>query len=76
MSAGVVPLVHNWLGANNIYPTNFLFNTAEECLGIVKRVDSDHSAISGLREELRKYITETFDIELQAKNILEMLKSL
>ena len=41
MSAGVIPLVHNWLGANNIYPTNFLFNTAEDCLDLVKRVDGD-----------------------------------
>lgn len=63
MASGVLPLVHAWPGAENVYPEKYLFNTPDEC---VKLIDS---LLKSDRNELihanREYISSHFSQEGQ-----------
>jgi len=37
MYMGVIPLIHNWPGST-MYPKEFIWNTVDECVNIVKRI--------------------------------------
>ena len=35
MSKGIRPLIHNFVGANNIYPNRYIWNTIDECVDML-----------------------------------------
>jgi glycosyltransferase involved in cell wall biosynthesis/2-polyprenyl-3-methyl-5-hydroxy-6-metoxy-1,4-benzoquinol methylase len=51
MACGVKPLIHNWQGAKRLFPEQFVFNTVEECLSIVRNADYDSAFIRGIVEK-------------------------
>ncbi len=61
MASGVLPLVHSWPGSENIYPGQYLFDTPDDCVELVKRLmKSDRRKLA---EENRAYIAKNFSLE-------------
>jgi len=62
MACGLKPVIHNFVGARDIYPEKFLWNTIPE---FIQRITSDdYSSI-----EYRNYIEEHYDLKRQLDSI-------
>ncbi len=40
MASGLMPLIHDWSGSDKIYPSEYLYNDPDECLNLLKRLES------------------------------------
>jgi tetratricopeptide (TPR) repeat protein len=71
MSAGLLPLVHNWPGSENVYPEEYRFNTAEECADLVQNLlgEDRHKLV----KENRLYIMKNFSLNGQLRAIDQLL---
>ena len=75
MAQGVVPLCHSWAGSELIYPPEYIFDTPEEAVEIVKTfADADNK--DEIRQRLRQHIIDNFSFEKQLEKTKEMLKGL
>jgi len=75
MSQGLVPLCHSWVGSEQFYPRDYIFDTPEEAVEIVNRFQkSDNKA--EIREKLRKHVSDYYPFEKQLKATKEMLLGL
>ncbi len=56
MASGLLPLVHNWSGAKELYPAECIFNDADESLQLVRRYENadKHALAKSNREFIRK----------------------
>jgi glycosyltransferase involved in cell wall biosynthesis len=61
MASGVLPLVHAWPGSENVYPREFMFDTPEDCVSLVKNLMSVDRRQLGI--ENREYISRKFSLE-------------
>ncbi|UCG61971.1 MAG: glycosyltransferase [Candidatus Zixiibacteriota bacterium] len=59
MACGLIPLIHNWYGAANLYPNDFLFNDPDECLEILKSMEGRDRA--GLGRQNRQFILDRYN---------------
>lgn len=75
MSQGCIPLVHNWLGADLLYPKEYIYNTPEEAVGIVKKF-ADNDNKDKIYKSVREYIIDNFSLDSQINNIKKMLENL
>ncbi|HUV30194.1 MAG TPA: tetratricopeptide repeat protein [Acidobacteriota bacterium] len=74
MASGLMPLVHNWYGADRLYPDGCLFEDPDGCLELVKkyeRVDRRRLAV-----ENREYIARRFNLRDKVDQIAGLLLSL
>ena len=69
MARGLKPIVHNWPGADEIFPVEFLFNTVAEFSERVLEEAYDPAAY-------RRYIIENYALQDQLRAIERMLQSL
>lgn len=77
MASGCVPLVHDWLGARNIWPSNFVFRDIYELCEIYKAFDSlDNKAKERERKLFRSHIVNNFNLEDKLKETRDLLLSL
>ncbi len=56
----LLPLIHNWYGADTLYPVNCLFNTPVDCLNLIKTYEkltfTEKCDISNIfRSEIKQY---------------------
>ncbi|GAB4318502.1 MAG: hypothetical protein Kow0074_07740 [Candidatus Zixiibacteriota bacterium] len=58
MLSGCVPLIHTWRGSDRLYPNQFLFNTPDEAVDLIKRCQS--MDIDELRRDNRNFITQRY----------------
>lgn len=75
MLQGCVPLVHNWLGADNFYPEEYRFTFAEEVVAIIKKYEQTTDK-HGVQQNLRKHILDNFSVEKQLLSTRKMLEEL
>ncbi|MFD0618102.1 glycosyltransferase [Paenibacillus sp. GCM10027629] len=61
MASGSIPLVLHWVGAETIYPEEFIFNSEEE---IVRYVQENNNYTTDMRENLKRYPNMNFAKEL------------
>jgi len=74
MASGVLPLVHHWPGAENIYPGKYFFYTPDDCVRLVKQLmESDRKKLA---EENRKYLEDNFSLEKTVKGFTRVIDSL
>ncbi|PYG85784.1 glycosyl transferase family 1 [Ruminiclostridium sufflavum DSM 19573] len=69
MAKGIKPVVHNFVGAKNIYKGKYLWNTIYEA--VCKITESDYNS-----NEYREFITNNYSLEIQMKAIDEMIRDL
>jgi len=77
MSQGVVPIIHGWLGSEQLYPKKYLFYNLPECVNVIKEFEElNDEGKEEERKELRKYIVDKFSLEKQISEIRSMLENL
>lgn len=67
MASGLMPLVHNWPGSENIYPEKYRFSTPEECAEIAINLFKEDRA--QLAKENRLHIMKNFSLNGQLQEI-------
>lgn len=67
MASGVLPLIHDWLGADRLYPNQYLFTTPEDCVRLVASLEKKDRRAEG--EACRKFISERYDARKQLSKI-------
>jgi glycosyltransferase involved in cell wall biosynthesis/tetratricopeptide (TPR) repeat protein len=71
MASGVMPLVHNWPGSENLYPEKYRFNTPDECASLV--MDLCRQDRHELAQENRVHIIQNFSLQKQVTAIDEII---
>jgi glycosyltransferase involved in cell wall biosynthesis len=66
MAKGIKPLIHNWPGAKELFPTKYIFNTIDDFKRMVLNGDYD-----GM--EYRSFIEENYSLKRQLKAIERLL---
>ncbi|WP_096635445.1 glycosyltransferase [Clostridium cochlearium] len=69
MAKGIKPIVHNFVGAKEIYKLNYLWNTIDEAVNMI--TDKNYDS-----EEYREFIKENYSLEKQMKEIKNVLDTL
>ncbi|MCM3162333.1 glycosyltransferase [Metabacillus litoralis] len=68
MARGLKPIIHNFVGARNIYPSEFLWNTLTECTKIVENQDYNPN-------RYRDFIEKNFSLNSQIDHIKNLVGS-
>lgn len=71
MAAGVIPLIHDWMGAEYIYPSEFLFTTPAACVELVKTIEKQNR--SKLGQECREFVRSRYDLKDQQLKINKLI---
>ncbi len=74
MASGLVPLIHNWYGAENLYPKKFMFNDPDDCQELVASLKTEE--IGQLRENNRQFIAERYDAREKMAEISALMARL
>lgn len=69
MACGVKPLIHNWRGARDIFPDEFVFNSIPEFLEILKSPDYDSRSY-------RAYCEKNFNARIQVNKMDAFLEKI
>ncbi len=72
MASGVLPLVHDWFGADNVYPESCRFLTAADCLKLVQKMMNQDRA--ELAQEYRSHIEANFGLERQVREVSDVIE--
>jgi len=71
MASGLIPLIHDWYGADTLYPEQFLFSDPDECAGLVNKMSQ--SDLVNMRIANRQHINEKFNHHDKIKEISNLL---
>ena len=74
MASGIMPLIHNWYGAKYIYPENFLFNTPDDFLEMMKAYEKKN--LHQVALENRKFIVDNYSLDDKMNQISQRLTQL
>ena len=69
MCKGVKPVIHNFVGAKNIYPGKYVWSFIEEAVGMI--LNQDYNS-----KEYRDFITERFLLENAIQKTRNLIKSI
>lgn len=68
MACGLKPLIWDWVGAENVYPKEFIFTTIDECQAILQ---GDYNP-----RKYRKYIKDNYAKQIIAPKITDLIEKL
>ncbi|MGB9975630.1 glycosyltransferase [Thermovenabulum sp.] len=68
MAKGIKPVIHNFYGAKEIYPEEYIFNTIDEAVSMI--VSSEYNS-----EEYRKFVSDNCSFKKHIENIKRLLKN-
>jgi glycosyltransferase involved in cell wall biosynthesis len=74
MASGLMPLIHNWYGAGNVYPKEYLFEDPDDCLKLLKRLEKADRRAAG--ESNRAYISDHYDLKKTLNEISSLVDSI
>lgn len=66
MAKGIKPLIHNFVGAKDIYPLKYVWNTINECINQLKSEEY-------ISHEYRNFISANYSLEQQITSIKSVL---
>ncbi|VBB42438.1 hypothetical protein TRIP_B200578 [uncultured Desulfatiglans sp.] len=69
MAKGIKPVIHNWFGAENIFPKKYLFNTVSDCTRMI--LSNEFNS-----QEYREYITNNYNLSLIYNQINSLFHTL
>lgn len=67
MAKGIKPVVHNFVGAKDIYDKEYVWNTIDEAVDMI--IDNNYNS-----KEYRNYIEEKYSLEKQIDKIKKLIK--
>lgn len=73
MSCGTIPIIYNWLGADSIYPKQYLFNNLDEAIKIFEMCESNWKTNS---EYCKQYAQNNFDEIEKTKQVLKIIDNI
>lgn len=74
MASGLLPLIHNWFGAGQLYPTDYLFNDPDQFLALVQSLENrDRVKLLDLN---RKFIADRYSHNEKTREIKDLLRLL
>ena len=71
MASGVLPLIHDWLGADQTYPKRYMFTTPDDSVRLIRELESANR--SELQHECREFIAERYDNRRQLQKIENLI---
>ncbi len=71
MCCGVLPLIHDWYGADGLYPQQYLFSDPDDCLKLLKQLERSKRA--ALAESNRNYIAGKYRLQDRWAEISSLL---
>ncbi|MFH2050406.1 MAG: glycosyltransferase [bacterium] len=74
MSSGLMPLIHHWCGSDKLYPSEYLFNDPDDCLKLLKRMESENLHQRAIKN--RQFICNRYmagDKQAEISNLLAQL---
>jgi tetratricopeptide (TPR) repeat protein len=71
MASGCLPLIHDWYGADTLYPQEYLFGDPDRCLEIVKRLE--RADLNTTRRRNREYIADRYDEKGRTPEIHDLI---
>ena len=74
MATGLMPLIHDWYGADKLYPNEYLFSDPDDFLTLVKRLQS--SDRFQLAQENRHFIVGKYNSMNKHRVIGQLLHTL
>lgn len=76
MASGVVPLIHDWMGAAQLYPERFLFTTPEDCVRLLREIErEDRTTLRGFcRRYAEDHLSATHQIDRIETLLMEILQ--
>jgi len=74
MASGLMPLIHNWRGAGKIYPSEYLYNDPDECLNLLKELESGNFHRRAINN--RQFICDRYMISDKYGEISNLLAQL
>lgn len=74
MACGLIPLIHNWYGAGDLYPHGFLFNDPDDFVELMLRVQGGD--VNRVRETNRQFIADHYALEDKTAEISVLLAGL
>jgi hypothetical protein len=74
MASGCLPLVHDWYGADYLYPKDCLFGDPDACLELVKKYEV--ADLTKVRQTNRQFIADRYDQSTKVAEIRGLLSSL
>lgn len=77
MSSGVVPLVHNWYGSDNVYHRENIFSTTDECVKIIDNFSQkkDNEKKESYKQ-MHDYVVNNFSLDNQIEDIKRLFRNL
>lgn len=66
MAKGIKPLIHNFVGAREIYPSQYIWNTIDQCVTLLLEASYDS-------KDYNNFIAEQYSINKQIDSIKELL---
>lgn len=74
MSSGVLPLIHDWLGADQLYPKRYVFTTPDDSVRLLKEIETGNR--QQMQQECRQFIAERYDNRRQLQKIESLITSI
>ncbi|WP_041700334.1 methyltransferase domain-containing protein [Clostridium sp. BNL1100] len=69
MAKGIKPVIHNFVGASEIYPHKYLWNTVNEATLKIK--DNEYDS-----DEYRNFVADNYSLDMQLKSIISLLEDI
>jgi len=77
MLTGCVPIIHNWFGAQNLYPNQYIWTVIPEAVKIVQNyINMSIEEKTAQRDANRLFIQKMYSFDREMKEIRELLASL
>ncbi len=73
MACGLSPLIHDWFGADNLYPDECLFQDPDDCVNLLSFWERKNPIGESVKN--RRHIISRFDQRRQAQEITDLIES-
>jgi glycosyltransferase involved in cell wall biosynthesis len=73
MASGLLPLLHDWRGAEYLYPPEYLFTTPQTCVELIKRLEKEDRPAFG--KQCREYIVQRYEQKSQLAKINALIQA-
>jgi len=74
MSCGLIPLIHDWYGADLLYPNEFLYSDPDDCLRLLQTIEKSDTAQTAC--DNRKFIQQRYSQNDKVREIEQLLSQL
>jgi glycosyltransferase involved in cell wall biosynthesis len=74
MASGAIPVIRNWKGADQLYPSEYVFSTPDEAAELIRRLKTPGQFLSS-SSQCRKFAVSSFSLPLVLPQILALADS-